>query len=365
MDLMALARFLLLPEDDLTLAELLKSPLVGFDDDGLFALAHGRRGHAVGGAGGVAGDPAVKAARAWLSEIAGRVDFQAPFELFAGVLAQPCPGDPVSGRRAHAGPAGAGGGRPARRAAVAGAGLRAAAAAVAAGLPALARAGDDRGQARAGAGRPRPGADHDRARRQGAAGADRDPARHRSACRAAGRAGEQILWPDEALPVPLWAPRAARPAPAIARRWSAPTGRRDQEYRRLLYVALTRAEDRLYICGHYATERGKPADGCWYHLVRDGLATLAECRDAWRSTDVERRGRCACTGRRPTGRLGPNRVAAAGRDRGRRRRTGLHRPPPPEPDPTAAADPVAAARPSRRRARRWRHRPRPASAAAR
>jgi ATP-dependent helicase/nuclease subunit A len=44
MDLMALGRVMLLPEDDLSLAALLKSPLIGFDDDDLFALACGRRG---------------------------------------------------------------------------------------------------------------------------------------------------------------------------------------------------------------------------------------------------------------------------------------------------------------------------------
>src|SRR3546814_5403116 len=50
--------------------------------------------------------------------------------------------------------------------------------------------------------------------------------------------------------------------------------KRDQEYRRLLYVALTRAEDRLYVCGW----RGKrdPSPDCWYHLVHEGLSGLAE-----------------------------------------------------------------------------------------
>src|SRR5205814_10553905 len=42
-DLMLLADALLLPQDDLALACALKSPLFGFDDDKLFALARGRR----------------------------------------------------------------------------------------------------------------------------------------------------------------------------------------------------------------------------------------------------------------------------------------------------------------------------------
>jgi len=44
MDLMAVGRVVLTPEDDLSLAALLKSPLVGLDEDALFALAHGRKG---------------------------------------------------------------------------------------------------------------------------------------------------------------------------------------------------------------------------------------------------------------------------------------------------------------------------------
>ena len=41
-DLIALGRFLLLPEDDLTLAAVLKGPLFGIDEETLFDLAYGR-----------------------------------------------------------------------------------------------------------------------------------------------------------------------------------------------------------------------------------------------------------------------------------------------------------------------------------
>ena len=42
MDLIALADALLLPEDDLALATVLRSPLFGFTDDDLFAIAWDR-----------------------------------------------------------------------------------------------------------------------------------------------------------------------------------------------------------------------------------------------------------------------------------------------------------------------------------
>jgi ATP-dependent helicase/nuclease subunit A len=48
------------------------------------------------------------------------------------------------------------------------------------------------------------------------------------------------------------------------------------EYNRLLYVAMTRAEDRLYICGFFNSERSKPAENGWYELVKAGLSGIAE-----------------------------------------------------------------------------------------
>ena len=47
----------------------------------------------------------------------------------------------------------------------------------------------------------------------------------------------------------------------------------EDEYRRLLYVAMTRAADRLIICG--AAGQRRPPEGCWYHLVRGALEPLA------------------------------------------------------------------------------------------
>jgi len=44
MDLMALAEFALLPEDDLTLATVLRSPFGELSEDDLFHLSHGRHG---------------------------------------------------------------------------------------------------------------------------------------------------------------------------------------------------------------------------------------------------------------------------------------------------------------------------------
>ncbi len=53
----------------------------------------------------------------------------------------------------------------------------------------------------------------------------------------------------------------------------------EEEHRRLLYVALTRPRDRLYVAGFEGT-RKRPA-GCWYDFVTNGLAdVLVEARAA-------------------------------------------------------------------------------------
>jgi len=46
-----------------------------------------------------------------------------------------------------------------------------------------------------------------------------------------------------------------------------------EEYHRLLYVAMTRAEDRLYICGWEGSQK-REAGVVWYDLVREGIAGL-------------------------------------------------------------------------------------------
>lgn len=46
------------------------------------------------------------------------------------------------------------------------------------------------------------------------------------------------------------------------------------EQRRLLYVALTRAEERLYVAGYHGSKG--PAEGCWYNIIRNSLEASCE-----------------------------------------------------------------------------------------
>ena len=100
---------------------------------------------------------------------------------------------------------------------------------------------------------------------------------------------------------------------------------REAEYRRLLYVALTRAADALIVCGHEGRDRLR--DGCWYRLVRDALeagepvrarANGCSLRAGWRAALAT--GRLADSDASPFPREAARRGRAAWLDRAARRR---------------------------------------------
>jgi ATP-dependent helicase/nuclease subunit A len=87
MDLIALGRFVLLPEDDLNLAALLRSPLGGLSEEDLFALAHGRKGHLWSELVRHQDEmPAFASAHEFLSSMRARADYAPPYEFYAHVL---------------------------------------------------------------------------------------------------------------------------------------------------------------------------------------------------------------------------------------------------------------------------------------
>ena len=92
MDLIALGRVMLLPEDDLSLAAVLKSPLIGLGEDELYALAWNRPG-SLWDALGSATDANLVAARAQLEAWRATADHLDPHAFFARILG------PEQGRR--------------------------------------------------------------------------------------------------------------------------------------------------------------------------------------------------------------------------------------------------------------------------
>lgn len=264
-DLLALCDALLLPGDDLTLATVMTSPLGGLDDDDLMALAVERQGSLWEALTERAGErPAWGQAHHLISSLLARVDYTTPHALLSEALG------PLGGRArlyARLGPEAA---EPVDE-------LLSAALAYARNHPPSLQ-GFVHWLRQSGAEVKREA--------EGASGVVRVMTVHG----AKGLQAPLVILPDTtALPpddgpilwgedrqtrrlVPLWAPRKEFRCAAAARVRAEATARRIEEYNRLLYVGLTRAEDRLLVCG-WQTRRPMP-DGCWYRLVEAGFARL-------------------------------------------------------------------------------------------
>jgi ATP-dependent helicase/nuclease subunit A len=88
----------------------------------------------------------------------------------------------------------------------------------------------------------------------------------------------------------IWPAAKTEDVPAVAGARAAEERKTENEYRRLLYVAMTRAEDRLIVCG--AEGKTKRPDGCWYDLLERFLkAQMTEEDDngekVWRYRKAE------------------------------------------------------------------------------
>lgn len=271
MDLMALGRFLLLPDDDLTLACVLKTPLFGLDDEDLFALAHGRASSLWqalkdGADASEAARPGWVRARKVLAGLLSRVDYRGPFALFAGLL------DAEDGRRRML----AGLGRDAEdpinefleRALeferLNGASMQGFLAWMEGGQAEIKRDLDQQSQ--------------EEVRIMTVHGAKglQAPVVVLPDTTSSTTKLPSILWTGEEgrPPMPLWAPNVGDYAEPHLERHHAIKVAEAEEMNRLLYVAMTRAEDMLVVCG---AQGGKTvSEASWYGKIRQGLQGLAE-----------------------------------------------------------------------------------------
>jgi ATP-dependent helicase/nuclease subunit A len=266
-DLMALGDVLMLPDDDLALAAVLKSPLFGLDDADLMALAHGREGSLwqqlqVRTANGDLLAQAAEKLRRWRDW----AEVRPPFEFYSGVL------DHEGGRA-----------RMLTR-------LGTEAADAIDELLNLALDHDD--------GAP-PSLQGFLCRlRQAQREIKRDMEQGRDEVRvmtvhgAKGLEAPIVFLPDTCstrsarqpnalltlqdaerqigLPPPfLWPIKGTSRVATVQGAKAQVTAAETEERNRLLYVALTRARDRLYVAGFEGVRGRQP--GCWYNLIKEGL----------------------------------------------------------------------------------------------
>ncbi len=74
----------------------------------------------------------------------------------------------------------------------------------------------------------------------------------------------------------LWSPRKDEDCPASAEARARRVRKEDEEAQRLLYVALTRARDRLVICGRIAANRKEDNLAGWWPAVRSAFDALPQ-----------------------------------------------------------------------------------------
>jgi ATP-dependent helicase/nuclease subunit A len=333
-DLVALGRFLLLPEDDLTLATVLKGPFFGIDEETLFDLAYGRGSEKLWHRlrARAAGDPKLRVVAERLSALLARADFVPPYELYAEILGA------EGGRRALLERLGIEAEDPVEE------------------FLGLALAYErEHAPSLQGFLRWLVAGDTEVKRDFGAR--QRDEVRILTVHGAKGLEAPVVFLPDtmqlpnppdpllwsEREQLPLWCPRRDLAVPFYTAEKQALRARQLQEYRRLLYVALTRAQDRLYVCGWQTRDPAKETS--WHTHCRTGLAGIATPfafdatalidRDGWSGEGLRLAGE-------QTAQPVWERPAEAARA-GRVLPNWVKEPPPSEPDPPK---PLAPSRPS-------------------
>ena len=290
MDLIAAGRAALAPDDDLILACVLKSPLIGLDDEDLFRLAMGRPGSLAAALEASQDQRATNAARriaAWRK----RAETLTPYAFYARILGED------GGRRALIGRLGPDAADPVDE------------------FLALALAHERRETASLHIFLAEADATAAPIKRdmEGESEGVRVLTIHASK----GLEAPIVFLPDTcSAPDPRQEPRLTRlnPADPDSPPLFAWSGRRSEdpgalvaareawreagagEHRRLLYVAMTRAAQRLIVAGYQ--KAGAPPPDCWYELVRSGLAhSMARAAAPWNAGEtILRFGEGACAG---------------------------------------------------------------------
>ncbi|HUB85660.1 MAG TPA: double-strand break repair helicase AddA, partial [Rhizomicrobium sp.] len=254
MDLIALGRFVLLPEDDLNLAALLRSPLFDIGEEELCALANPRKGTLWRALQAQRDATAFVIAHAFLSDALSRADYQPPYEYYSQTLVK-------DGMRlrllARLGPEAADAIDEFLSLALSYEQLN---------TPSLEGFLHwiERGEAEVKRDMER-GRDEVRVMTvHGSKGLEADIVilpDTTTLPESAGRRGE-FLYTDDGVVFPVKADEAPE---AVKRAKAAAEDAAHREHRRLLYVALTRAKDRLIVCG-FENKNGLK-EGSWYDLA--------------------------------------------------------------------------------------------------
>ena len=264
-DLLALAEFLLLPEDDLSLACVLKSPLCGLGEEDLFTLAYNRHPATLWSRVWENDLASVTPVRALLKSLLDKADFIRPYELFSYVL------EVQGGRKAFAARLGEEALEPLEEFLALTLDYEHEHIPTLQGFLHWFNSGD---------------AEIKRDLEHGV-NAVRIMTVHGSKGLQApivflpdtihvGSYPNSLLWGEVDGEKLLLYSSSKQSDPALAAAWrQKQTDAENREYRRLLYVAMTRAEDRLYVSGCLPANRKDVPEDSWYGVVRRAMQDIA------------------------------------------------------------------------------------------
>ena len=263
MDLIALGRFALMPRDDLTVAAVIKGPLCGLDEEALFDVAHGRTKPLWYALLDRRSEPRFTAAVDFLERVWDRADHMPPYEFYSSVLGE------LGGWTRMLARLGLDAADPIEEF------LNAALDFERGRTPSLEaflhsieqtqieiKRDQDRGE-----GAVRVMTVH------AAKGLEAPVVILPDTCTTPrhGRFDKELLQADK---TPLWKIESTFDEPVRKAAREEGKVERLREYKRLLYVALTRARDRLYVCGYDSKERREREEDCWYALVARAMGRL-------------------------------------------------------------------------------------------
>lgn len=273
MDLLAVAQFAVLPIDDLTLATVLKSPFVGLSEEALFDLAHGRKGSLWNALYAKRTDDRYRPVYELLAGVLKRADLGGPFDFFNHILID------LGGRKKLASRLGGEIHDPIDELLEEAlkfelthpASLLAFIERVRANNTQIKRDMEQAGN------RVRIMTTHSAKGLQAPVVYLSDLVGMPDLSRDGRLMSLKSEIPNEPE-VSVWASQA-RGLPEIEAARDELKERQLSEYRRLLYVALTRAEDELYVAGWRGAN--EPSYDCWYSLISEGFERLeAETHNA-------------------------------------------------------------------------------------
>lgn len=266
-DLLALARIAVMPEDDLSTAALLRSPLFGLSEDDLFGLAHGRKGSL---RQALRKSEPHKEMAAALDRMTDKADFLRPYEFFEHVLIE------QDGRRkliARLGPEAEDAIDEFLNQALA---YEAEQVPMLTGFIAWLDAANItvKREMESGSDEVRVMTVH------GAKGLEAPIVILPDTMSATGGGNRPKLVPavtqGNRPDLTIWLASKDQDDPVTGAAREAASGREQNERQRLLYVALTRAEDWLILCG--ASARKNVSD-TWYEALSKGMESLAETQN--------------------------------------------------------------------------------------